>query len=383
MKRRSFLKSLCRVAGVSAAALTGLAGAGYGYTHTAKFGARLSGEAIASFASLPYWSGEAFRNIHAPTFANATGKRTNMLTLLLGTGDRRPDFGLPANPGPFVGLVREVDQIIWFGHSTFFIQLDGKRILIDPIFSDCASPVPYTVRPFPGTNIYTVADFPGIDIVAITHDHWDHLDYQTILQLQDKAGEFVCPLGVGEHLRKWGIPAQKIHELTWHQSIDLAEIRFTCTPGHHFSGRTFVRNRTLWGGFVFTGRKHKLYLSGDTGHASHFDEIAHKYGPFDCVMLDCGQYNPQWRQSHMMPEDTADAAVRLKTKALIPAHIGKFSISVHSWHDPFDRIVQASKDKDYRLLTPGIGDAVVLEKLPDTRHWWKGLGLYASNCIMM
>lgn len=356
--------------GIATAGLVGLGGSGYLYTKTDKFGALLGPESQKRYASLPYWDVTAFKNLHVPTYPNLDTGRTNMVGLLLGTGDRRPPAPLPVMTSPFANLGRE-DALIWFGHSTFFMQLDGIRILTDPVFSGYASPIPFTVRAFDGTNVFDIRNFPKIDIVCITHDHWDHLDHKTILALKDRVRAFVCPLGVGAHLKMWGVPAGNIHELQWHQKAPLSEITIICTPGHHFSGRTFVRNTSLWGGFVFAGTRHRIFCSGDTGHASHLDEIGREYGPFDFAMLDCGQYNPKWRQVHMMPEDTADAATRVRCKTLIPAHIGKFAISVHSWRDPFDRIAKASEGKGYRLCTPMIGQLIAMDNGGPGQHWWK------------
>lgn len=370
MDRRNFLTRLLKAAGGAAACLAGLAGSGYLYTKTDKFGAPPMPELQAQYASLPYWKPSAFRNTHVPTYQNMDTGRTNMVSLLLGTGDRRPPAPLPVEARPFADLGAG-DALVWFGHSTFFMQLDGVRILTDPVFSDHASPIPFTVRAFDGANAFGVDDFPRIDMVCITHDHWDHLDHKTILALRDRVRAFVCPLGVGAHLRMWGIPEVNIYELQWHQTMSLEGIAITCTPGHHFSGRTFVRNTTLWGGFVFGGARHKVFCSGDTGHASHLDEIGREYGPFDFAMLDCGQYNPKWRQVHMTPEDTADAAVRVRCKTLVPAHIGKFALSIHSWRDPFDRIVKASEGKAYQLCTPMIGELLAMDNSVPERYWWR------------
>jgi len=286
---------------------------------------------------------------------------------------RSPDKALPfINPDIDGKPTSNVPEMIWFGHSSYLIKVDGLRILVDPVFS---TPSPFSFigsKAFKGTDVVKAADFKDIDILLITHDHYDHLDYKSILEIAPQAKAIVTSLGVGEHLEKWGVQPEKIYELSWNQSITLnSGIEFTAVPARHFTGRKFKRNQTLWSAFVLKTANHKLFLGGDSGYDAHFAEIGEEFGPFDLVLLECGQYNAYWPYIHMFPEETVQAAIDLKAKFLMPVHWGKFSLAMHPWDEPIKRIVSAAAVKDFPLVTPKLGETIVLNQYMPTENWWQ------------
>ncbi|WP_316737036.1 MBL fold metallo-hydrolase [Pedobacter aquatilis] len=263
-------------------------------------------------------------------------------------------------------------EIIWFGHSSYLIKIDGLRVLVDPVFSKTPSPFSFIgSKAFKGTDFVKAEDFENIDVLLITHDHYDHLDYQSILKIAPKAKHIVSSIGVGSHLERWGISTDKINELCWNQSINLFdEISFTAVPARHFTGRKFKRNQTLWSAFVLQTASSKLFLGGDSGYDTHFKAIGDEFGPFDVALLECGQYNELWPYIHMFPEQTVEAAIDLKTKFLMPVHWGKFSLAMHPWNEPIERIVKAAEKKEFPIITPKLGETVTVGQAHLNEKWW-------------
>jgi L-ascorbate metabolism protein UlaG (beta-lactamase superfamily) len=260
--------------------------------------------------------------------------------------------------------------VIWFGHSSYFIRMAGMNLLADPVFSGHASPFSNMIRSFKGSDVYTIDDLPPLDIILITHDHYDHLDYKAIGKLQSKTRLFYTGLGVGRHLRNWGVDPDKIVELDWWETSREKDLQIISTPARHFSGRGLVRNKTLWTSFVLVSNTHRLYVGGDSGYDHHFREIGEKFGPFDLVMLDCGQYGSNWPLIHMRPEETVKAAKDLKAKLLLPVHWGKFALANHPWNEPVDRVVKYAADERMPVTTPLIGEPVIPGQSHPTREWW-------------
>lgn len=262
--------------------------------------------------------------------------------------------------------------IVWFGHSSYFMQLDGKTFLMDPVLSGSASPIKMTTKSYTGSDVYHVEDFPNIDYLLISHDHYDHLDYETIKALQPKVSQVITGLGTGAHFEYWGYAPDKIIEKDWHESVDLADgFRITLTPARHFSGRTFKRNTALWTSFVLQTPSRKLYLGGDSGYDTHFAEIGQQYGPFDLAILECGQYNESWKYIHMLPQEIVPAAQQLRAKVLMPVHWGKFSLANHAWDEPISKVSAYAKAANMPLLTPLIGQKVSLDTIPEFKKWWE------------
>ncbi len=262
--------------------------------------------------------------------------------------------------------------IVWFGHSSYFIRIENKNFLIDPVFSGNAAPLSFMVKAFPGSNEYKAEDMPAIDYLILTHDHYDHLDFKTIRKLRNKVNSIYCSLGISSHLKYWGIDENKITEMDWWQSEQLEEhIKLTATPGRHFSGRGLKRGQSLWSSFILKTSAYNLFLGGDSGYDDHFKEIGNKYGPFDLAILESGQYNNMWPLIHMMPEETVQATVDLKAKRLLPVHWGKFRLAMHPWNEPVKMILNKAAELNIRVLTPKIGEPVIIAGDFKNTQWWE------------
>ncbi len=217
-----------------------------------------------------------------------------------------------------------------------------------------------------------VEKLPAIDLIIFSHDHYDHLDYGSIQKLKGKTKKFYVPLGVGNHLKKWGVQPSAIQELNWWDEVTYGDLVLAFTPARHFSGRGLTnRWSTLWGSWVIKGAQDNIYFSGDSGYGSHFKTIGDKYGPFDFAMLECGQYNERWSEIHMMPEETAQAAVDLNTKAMMPIHWAAFTLALHSWTDPVERVTVKARQLGMPIVVPKIGSSIQFNHIPDeTFNWW-------------
>ena len=289
--------------------------------------------------------------------------------------DKEPDQPIPSVKTDLNNLNSDAPQVVWFGHSSYLLRINGKNILVDPVFSGYASPIPIFGKAYDATYNYTVADMPDvIDVLLISHDHYDHLDYKTVKALQPRVKQVVTSLGVGSHLRHWGYDKTKITELDWNDSTTIDSVlNFTAQPARHFSGRGLKRNQTFWSSFVLKTSTHRLFLGGDSGYDTHFKEIGEKHGPFDLAVLECGQYNPYWKYIHTMPEETTQAAIDLKAKLLLPVHWGKFTLAPHAWHEPIERVTKKAAELNLPILTPMIGQQSPLTPDGGTnlKKWWR------------
>ncbi|KUI39426.1 MBL fold metallo-hydrolase [Mycobacterium sp. GA-2829] len=263
----------------------------------------------------------------------------------------------------------------WHGHSTTLVEVDGYRVLTDPIWSDRCSPSravgPHRMHEPP----LPLDQLPAVDAVLISHDHYDHLDIDTILCLaRSQRAPFLVPLGVGAHLRKWGISPTRIVELDWNESHRLGDLTLTCTPARHFSGRLFTRNTTLWASWVIAGPKHRAFFGGDTGYTSAFPEIGSEHGPFDLTLLPVGAYHPAWPDIHMNPEE-AVRAHRDMTDAgggvLLPIHWGTFRLAPHPWAEPVQRLLAAAGPAGVSVVVPKPGERVERGASPSIEPWWE------------
>ena len=266
-------------------------------------------------------------------------------------------------------------RFIWFGHSTFLLQIKGKNLLIDPMFGNVPAPNPLLGnKRFSNKLPIEIEKLPSIDAVLITHDHYDHLDYESIQKLKDKVNIFYTPLGIGIHLLKWGVEKERIIELDWWQEIKFDELTIRCTPAQHFSGRGISdREKTLWCSWIIQSDDENLFFSGDSGYASHFKEIGDQYGPFDFAFMECGQYNNLWPLVHMLPEETAQAGLDIKAKRIMPIHWGAFKLASHSWTDPVERISKKAKELNVDLIIPKIGEIIEigLNNSEEIYPWWR------------
>lgn len=319
-----------------------------------------------------------FQNlVHTPDLAEGYSTMGVMFDFFFKNPPRRkPKDRIPYQNTDLKNLSSDQNVLIWFGHSSYFIQLDGVRILIDPVFSGNASPIPGTTKSFPGTDAYTVADLPDIDYLFISHDHYDHLDHKTILELRPKTGKVICGLGVGAHFEAWGYDVGDILERDWYESLPLSDgFTATVTPARHFSGRGLTRNTTLWCSYLLNAPSGKIYMGGDSGYGGHFADIGEKFGPIDLVILDNGQYDKAWRYIHTLPDEVLQAAKDLKAKRLFPVHNSKFVLGNHPWDEPLDTISKLNEQNfTLPLVTPIIGEVVDLDNTDQQfSQWWKGL----------
>lgn len=370
---------------LTALAMTVLLGA-CAYLQHPKFGAYPDGAQLEKIQHSSHYVDGEFRNI-IDTAMLLDGNST--FSILAGDLFRRIEN---LRPGSAITVVKTdlkaldaaQDTVVWLGHSSYFVIIAGQRILIDPVLSPFAAPVSFSTQAFDGTNLYTADDLPPIDVLLITHDHWDHLDHATVTALESKVNLAIVPLGVGAHLAHWGYTPDKVREADWYEKLELNNsLVIHLIPARHYSGRWLTRNKTLWAGFVLESltsptRRHILF-SGDTGYGPHFKELAQRFGGFDLAALDMGQYDPRWPYIHMTPEEAAQAAEDLQTKLLLPAHVGRFNIARHAWTEPFERINFASENKSYRLATPRIGEPLRIDDSGQRfAHWWQDVGRVAS-----
>ena len=314
------------------------------------------------------------------------GKFVNMIETQLGTFEDMlsvlPDYFSLENGSPTDTLPANFNQIFlpadsgvhitWFGHSAFLIEMDGQRILIDPMFGPVAAPVNFGAKRFPYEEEIPMDQFKDIDAVIISHDHYDHLDYPSIVQLKADVSMFYTPLGVGSHLKRWGVEPDKIIELDWWDHASFDGIELTACPSRHFSGRGLTDQfATQWASFVIKGEHSTLFFSGDGGYGPHFKEIGERFGPFDFAMMECGQYNEAWGDIHMLPEQSVQAGLELNAKVLMPIHWGAFELAVHPWTEPIERFQKAAEQKGATFIQPQIGQRFDIQRLPMTTQWWR------------
>ncbi len=349
----------------------------YLFLQRPQFGKAPSGKRLERIESSPNYKNGQFQNLsHTPALAEGESYFKVMRKFFFGKSKRGiPAVVLPSKKTNLFNLDLGDDVLVWFGHSSYYIQEDGKRFLVDPVLSGSASPVRFTTRSFKGSDVYSVDDIPQIDYLFITHDHYDHLDYETIVKLKPKVKKVISGLGVGSHLESWGYDASVISENDWGESVKLEE-GFTAyaVPARHFSGRKFKRNNTLWSSFVLSTPTKKIFIGGDSGYDSHFKVIGDNHGPFDLAILENGQYNQAWKYIHMIPEEMVQAAEDLKAKKLFPVHWSKFSLSLHAWDEPMIRVSKAAGKKGIQLLHPMIGEAVYLKDISPSIAWWESVG---------
>lgn len=346
------------------------------YMQKATFGKTPSGARLERIKQSPNYRDGKFQNLsHTPDLAEGVSYYRVMKDFFFDKDKRNtPKDIIPTQKTDLHSLPADTNVLVWFGHSSYYIQIDGKRILVDPVLSGSASPVSFTTKSFKGSDAYTVEDFPPIDYLFITHDHYDHLDYETIMKLKPKVGKIIMGLGVGEHFEHWGFDTSAIVERDWHETVML-DSGFTVhtTPGRHFSGRGFKRNQSLWMSYVLQTPSMKIFLGGDSGYDTHFEAIGKQHGPFDFVLLECGQYHPYWKYIHMMPEEVVQAAIDLKAKTLMPVHWSKFSLALHAWDEPIKLALAEGKKKNVPMVTPMIGQIVNLHGSNQHHPWWEAV----------
>jgi len=339
-----------------------------------KFGKKPSGLRLERIKNSPHYKNGAFHNLnYTPVMVEGVSFLKVMKDFIF--AKNKPKDEIPSVKTDLLKLDKTKDIMVWFGHSSYFIQTGGKTILVDPVLSGSASPLPFTTRAFKGSNTYTTTDIPEIDFLFITHDHWDHLDYETILKLKPKVKKVICSLGLGETLEYWGYNPSIITEMDWNEKVllDSGLIAYSVTT-RHFSGRGFVRNKSIWTAYVLQTPDYKIFIGGDGGYGPHFAEIGKSFGAFDLVILENGQYNDQWKYIHMKPEEVLKAANDLNAKRLFPVHSSKFALALHPWDEPLKRITALNLGGNLPILTPIIGEEVELnDSIHKFTHWWENI----------
>jgi L-ascorbate metabolism protein UlaG (beta-lactamase superfamily) len=346
----------------------------YLFLHEPKFGKLPTGKALERIKLSPNYKDGQFQNLEfTPNLTEGASMiRVMQKFFFEKSKNNKPPHPLPYKKTDLLNLDTAKNILVWFGHSSYFMQIDGKKILVDPVFSGAASPLPFTTRSFPGSDVYTTADIPEIDYLIITHDHWDHLDYKTIINLKPKINVVITGLGVAPHLESWGYASSKIIELDWDENASLQNgFSVTAVPARHFSGRTFARNRSSWNAFVLQTPTLKIFIGGDSGYGAHFETTGKKFGPFDLAVLECGQYNLYWKYIHMMPEEVVTAAIDLQAKKILPVHWAKFSLSLHDWDEPIKRVTAEAGRKNISVIHPMIGEEVDLRNSNTFSKWWE------------
>jgi L-ascorbate metabolism protein UlaG (beta-lactamase superfamily) len=351
-------------------------------------GARAEGERLARMRASAQWQqtpqGGSFRNVFpiAPGLRDPAAKMPSLTDFLCGGTRRVPSAPLPSLD-PRDTWRRPVDtglRATWLGHSTVLLEVDGVRLLTDPVWGQRASPSqlagPKRFQPVP----VTLKQLPAVDAVLISHDHYDHLCYPTIRALRDSAVPFITSLGVGAHLQAWGIPPERITELDWWESARVlgqsagSDVAVTAAPSQHFSGRGLKdRNATLWSSLVVRGPRHRVFFSGDTGLTAQYQEVRDRLGPFDLVLLEVGAWNAAWGDIHLGPDNALKALQHLGGGAFLPVHWGTFSLAMHAWDEPAETLLKLAPQQGVHLLMPQLGQPVEPAQVDSVTPWWRGV----------
>ena len=345
-----------------------------------QIGGKPGGERLARIQSSPEYKNGTFQNVIETIMDMSFNNMSKaMYKMAFGEKDRVPSKAIhtvPFNREQFEKLGNDGEAAIaWFGHTSLLIKIHGKVFLTDPVIVGKRASMLSFIGPkrFPFTHHIEIEELPDIDVILLSHDHYDHLDYPTIIKMCDRVKQFIVPLGVGVHLEKWGVSSAVISEFDWWQQFSIDKnITLTCTPTRHFSGRALTgRNTTLWCSWIINGLQQKIYFGADSGYSPSFKEIGDKYGPFDLCILECGAYSEYWPNIHMMPEETNQAGIDLKAKKLLPVHWGKFSLSLHGWKEPIRRLKKQASLTGVQIVTPRIGQIFEVGVDVAQEEWWE------------
>lgn len=341
-----------------------------------QFGTRPSKLDVEKYSKSRYWNGKIFENLEETTMEFSLSNLPRFLhKQFCKKTDRQPLK--PLSILPFNKEVFESGndsmKSIWYGHSAILMRLNHKNILIDPMFGPDAAPIaPFKVKRFSEETLGLIDEFPEIDLVLISHDHYDHLDYDSVLKLKKKTKQFYVALGVKRHLVSWGIDPARITEFNWWDESFFENIKITFTPTRHFSGRGLTdRAKSLWGGWVLKTETENVWFSGDSGYGTHFAAIGTRLGPFDFAFMECGQYNENWHQIHMYPEESVQAAMDAKVKNMMPVHWAGFALAQHSWQEPVERFVAKAASENLNFIVPEIGELFNSKSSNNSKLWFE------------
>lgn len=343
-----------------------------------QFGGQITQAQKAQFELLPHYKDGIFINAEPFEIKTDCHSVEEMIKKALrGNPHGRPSRNIevvPFNINTLNQIQADKTRITWLGHSSFLLEINGKIILIDPIFSTIAAPHQWIGQKRYNEKMpFKLDSLKHIDAIVISHDHYDHLDYLTIKKLREITQHVFVPLGVGNHFRRWDYEEKQITEMDWWQETSLDSLQIVLTPSRHASGRALSdQSSTLWGSWCFINGEQRVYFSGDGGYGQHFKAIGEKYGPFDFAMVECGQYDELWEGMHMMPEESVQAGMDVEANCMMPIHWGAFTLANHSWTEPVERFSQAALQNNVNFCTPQIGQSVLLNSDEYPRDkWWE------------
>ena len=361
-----------------------------GYEFWIAAGHKPRGERLKRCQQSPQWRDGEFVNIHeTPTMTSDDGLMKELYKyLFVKAKNLKPSHDVPTAKSSLKDLSRDEEVCVWLGHSSVYIQTGGVRFLFDPVLTN-KLPVKLMMSPFKGADVYTPDDIPDIDYLIITHDHWDHLDYKTVIALKDRVSHVVCSLGIGEHFEYWGYPKEKIHDMDWGEAISIdngqltidngasakgncqlstINCQLTCLPSRHFSGR-LGQHKTLWASYLIDGPR-KIFVSGDGGYDDRFKQFGEKYPDIDLAILENGQYDEGWHYIHTLPSELPTVISDLGPRRVLTYHNSKYALANHPWTEPLDSIYAASQNQPWQLLTPKIGEQIRLDEEQSFGKWW-------------
>lgn len=340
-----------------------------------QFGGRATKKYTSRYAQSGHWDGKKFDNLEETTIDMSFQALPKLLyKQFCDRTGREPTSKLPIIPFNKQAFLTpsEKASFIWYGHSAVLLRVNNATVLIDPMLGSNASPIaPFATKRFSDNTLQLIDDFPDIDMVLLTHDHYDHLDYDSIQKLKHKTKKYFVALGVARHLVQWGIPESDIAEFDWWEQRVWNDIHITFTPTRHFSGRGLTdRAKSLWGGWALRTPTEHLYFSGDSGYGKHFKDIGEKLGGFDFAFMECGQYNELWHSIHMYPEESVQAAIDVQARKIMPVHWAGFSLSLHTWVEPVQRFVAEAKKRKLDYCVPQLGELLYPSDAIETMEWW-------------
>ncbi|MBN3582034.1 MBL fold metallo-hydrolase [Algoriphagus aestuarii] len=341
-----------------------------------QFGGKFTKKEEEKFRKISNWDGEKFLNLEPTSMDFSFQSLPKFLYKQFcekeGREPKQKLHILPFDREAFLAPSVQA-KFIWYGHSALLIRMGGKTILIDPMLGPDASPIaPFATKRFSDGTLDLIEQFPEIDLVLMTHDHYDHLDLKSMKRLIPKVKQFFVGMGVARHLEKWGVDPETITEFDWWKATQFQDLMITYTPTRHFSGRGLSdRAKSMWGGWVIQSKQEKLWFSGDGGYGNHFKEIGEKLGPFDFAWMECGQYNENWRLIHMFPDESVQAAIDANAKNIMPVHWAGFSLAQHHWTEPVEKFVASAHHNSIPFITPELGELINLDQERKNEFWWR------------